>query len=100
MSKDESRCMTESTFTIPETSLEVTIRNIRINDIDKILQLQQVSFPDMEAYGMVWPASYLERHIHIFPEGQLCAEINGEIVASASSLIVCLKSQYSNHTWH
>ena len=100
MSKDEFGYMTESTFTIPETSLEVTIRNIRINDIDKILQLQQVSFPDMAAYGMVWPASYLERHIHIFPEGQLCAEINGEIVASASSLIVCLKSKYSDHTWH
>jgi ribosomal protein S18 acetylase RimI-like enzyme len=88
------------TFTLPETSVEVTIRNIRTDDIDKILHLQQVSFPDMAAYGMVWPASYLERHIDIFPEGQLCAEIDDEIVASASSLIVHLKSQYSDHTWH
>ena len=28
------------------------------------------------------------------------AEINGEIVASASSLVVTLKSQYSQHTWY
>jgi ribosomal protein S18 acetylase RimI-like enzyme len=98
--KDESGYVAKSTFTIPETSLEVTVRNIRRDDIDNILRLQQVSFPDMAAYGMVWPASYLERHIHIFPEGQLCAEINGKIVASASSLIVRLMSQYSDHTWH
>ncbi|MFL6376782.1 MAG: GNAT family N-acetyltransferase, partial [Nitrososphaeraceae archaeon] len=76
------------------------IRNIRIDDIGKILQLQEVSFADMAAYGMVWPASYLKKHICIFPEGQLCADIDGKIVASASCLIVTLKPQYSDHTWH
>ena len=81
-------------------SSNVTIRNIRIDDIDKILQLQEVSFADMAAYGMVWPASYLKKHIRNFPDGQLCAEINGEIVASASSLVVTLKPPYSDHTWH
>ena len=71
-----------------------------MDDIDKIVQLQEASFPDMAAYGMVWPASYLERHMDIFPDGQFCAEINGEIVASASSVIVTLKPPYSDHTWH
>jgi GNAT superfamily N-acetyltransferase len=42
----------------------------------------------------------LKKHKHIFPQGQLCAEINGEIVASASSSVVTLKPQYSDHTWH
>ena len=83
------------TFTIPGTSIDVIIRNI----IYKILELQEVSFADMAAYGMVWPASYLRKHIHIFPQGQLCAEINGKIVASASSLVVTLKPPYSEqHT--
>ena len=100
MNQDDHRYLSEITFTIPKTAIDVTIRNIRIDDLDKILQLQEVSFPDMAAYGMVWPASYLERHINIFSEGQLCAEINGEIVASASSLIVSLKPPYSEHTWH
>jgi ribosomal protein S18 acetylase RimI-like enzyme len=100
MHKDDHRYMSIIIFTIPETSTEVIIRNIRIDDIDKILQLQEVSFADMASYGMVWPASFLKKHIHIFPEGQLCAEINGEIVASASSLVVTLKPQYSDHTWH
>jgi ribosomal protein S18 acetylase RimI-like enzyme len=94
------RSLSSITFTIRETSIEVIIRNIKIDDINKILRLQEVSFADMASYGMVWPASYLKKHIDIFPEGQLCAEINGEIVASASSLVVTLKPQYSEHTWY
>jgi hypothetical protein len=39
-------------LTIPETSIEVTIRNIRMDDIDKILQLQEISFADMASYGI------------------------------------------------
>ena len=101
MNKDNVvRFTSDMTFNIPETSLEVIIRNIKVDDIDKILQLQEASFADMAAYGMVWPASFLKKHMHIFPEGQLCTEINGKIVASASSLVVTLKPQYSDHTWH
>ena len=100
MNRDDYRSLSSIIFTIPETSIEVIIRNIRVDDIDKILELQEVSFADMAAYGMVWPAFYLRKHIHIFPQGQLCAEINGEIVASASSLVVTLKPQYLDHTWH
>jgi hypothetical protein len=90
MNKDDYSYVNSITFTIPETSMEITIRNIRLDDIDKVLRLQEVSFADMASYGMVWPASYLKKHVHIFPEGQLCAEINGEIVASASSLVIML----------
>ncbi|MFL6325772.1 MAG: hypothetical protein ACJ72C_13590, partial [Nitrososphaeraceae archaeon] len=74
--EDDYKSPISITFTIPQTSIRVIIRNIRTADIDKILQLQEVSFADMASYGMVWPASYLKKHIHIFPEGQLCAEIN------------------------
>jgi ribosomal protein S18 acetylase RimI-like enzyme len=100
MNKDDYRYLINIIFTIPETSIAVIIRNIRIDDIDKILQLQEVSFADMAAYGMIWPASYLKKHLHVFPEGQVCAEINGEIVASDSSLVVTLKLQHLEHTWH
>ena len=54
----------------------------------------------MAEYGMTWPASFLKSHITIFPEGQMCAEINDEIVGSSSSLIVFLKPDYANHSWH
>jgi hypothetical protein len=64
-----------------------------------MIQLQEISFADMASYVMVWPASYLEKHIHIFQKDNF-AEINGEIVASASSVVVTLKAQYPEHTWH
>jgi GNAT superfamily N-acetyltransferase len=69
----------------------------------------------MAEYGMIWPSSYLENHIDIFPEGQFCAEAIDKddddlskkkkkkkrmIVGSASSLIVTLKPPYVEHTWY
>jgi GNAT superfamily N-acetyltransferase len=54
----------------------------------------------MAAYGMIWPKSFLESHIDIFPEGQLCVEIDGKIIASASSLIISLKTEYIDHDWY
>jgi ribosomal protein S18 acetylase RimI-like enzyme len=54
----------------------------------------------MALYGMIWPSSFLLSHISIFPEGQFCAEINGRIIGSSSSLIVSLKPDYADHTWN
>jgi ribosomal protein S18 acetylase RimI-like enzyme len=79
-------------------------------DIPKIINLQKQSFADMAEYGMIWPSSYLENHISIFPEGQFCAEAidkdHGDIskkkmiVGSASSLIITLEPPYAEHTWY
>jgi hypothetical protein len=49
-------------------SYDINIRNIHKNDISKIIDLQKDSFSDMAAYGMIWPYSYIESHIHVFPE--------------------------------
>jgi hypothetical protein len=52
MNQDDYRYISNISLTIPETSIEVTIRNIRMDDIDKILQLQEISFADMASYGI------------------------------------------------
>ena len=54
----------------------------------------------MASYGMIWPSSFLQSHISIFPEGQFCAEVNGRIIGSSSSLIVSLEPDYAYHTWN
>ena len=41
------------TFTITETSIAGIIRNIRLDDIDKILQLQEASFETYRQYQNV-----------------------------------------------
>lgn len=53
----------------------------------------------MAAEGVIWHQQHLESHIKIFPEGQFCAELDGKIVASASSLVISLPSEYEEHTW-
>jgi len=85
----------------PEIAIaNIIIRNITKKDISKIIELQKASFPDMAAYGMIWPSSFLQSHQYIFPEGQFCAEVNGRIVGSASSLMVSLKPDYAEHSWY
>jgi predicted CoA-binding protein len=37
---------------------------------------------------MVWPGSFLKKHMHIFPEGQLCAKIDGDILKKKDGIKV------------
>ncbi|MGI0018657.1 MAG: GNAT family N-acetyltransferase [Nitrosotalea sp.] len=78
---------------------EVAIRNASSEDIPKIIELQKKSFPYMYIEGMIWKKESLANHIRIFPEGQFIAEYDGEIIGSASSLIVNLVPEYKEHTW-
>jgi ribosomal protein S18 acetylase RimI-like enzyme len=78
----------------------VTIRNTRLEDIPKIVNLQKESFPYLARYGNIWRQEELESHLHVFPEGQFIAvEPDGTVVGSASTLLVSLNSEYSEHTW-
>ena len=78
----------------------VIIGNVTQKDISRIINLQKESFADMATYGMIWPKSFLESHIDILPQGQLCIEIDGKIIGSASSLIISLKTEYMDHDWY
>jgi ribosomal protein S18 acetylase RimI-like enzyme len=75
------------------------IRNTTFEDIPKIVELQKVSFPLMAVEGAIWKPHNLESHLRVFPEGQFCAEYDGKIVGSISSLIVKLEPEYKEHTW-
>jgi ribosomal protein S18 acetylase RimI-like enzyme len=81
------------------TSDNAVIRNVTLEDIAKIIALQKESFPYMAAEGVIWQQQHLESHVKIFPEGQFCAVLDGNIVASSSSLVISLPSEYEEHTW-
>jgi len=84
---------------LKENNTLIIIRNTLPEDIPKIVKLQEDSFPYLARYGNVWHPSELQSHIRLFPEGQLCAELNGAVVASSSSLVVFLEPEYKEHTW-
>ena len=77
----------------------IAIRNMTSKDIPDIVELQKRSFPLMAKDGVIWNNHHLESHIRIFPEGQFCAEIEGKIIGSSSSLVISLTPDYQEHTW-
>jgi ribosomal protein S18 acetylase RimI-like enzyme len=78
---------------------KIIIRSISEDDISDIIELQKESFPIMAKDGVIWQEHHLRSHINVFPEGQICAELSGRIVASASSLVTRLTPEYKEHTW-
>jgi ribosomal protein S18 acetylase RimI-like enzyme len=81
-------------------NVHLIIRNTRIDDIEKIVKLQQDSFPILARYDNIWHPEELKSHLQIFPLGQfVVVEEDGEVVGSASTLIVTLNPEYAEHTW-
>jgi ribosomal protein S18 acetylase RimI-like enzyme len=83
---------------LPEHS-EVIIRKTGSDDIAKIVSLQEESFPYLARSGNIWHPDELQSHLQIFPEGQCVADLDGQVIGSASSLIVQLEPEYADHTW-
>ncbi|MBM7694263.1 putative amidohydrolase/ribosomal protein S18 acetylase RimI-like enzyme [Peribacillus deserti] len=74
---------------------KLNIRNIEHKDIDEILEMQLLCFPGMSP----WKREHLESHLTIFPEGQFCAEYDGKIIGSCSSLIINFDEYDDRHSW-
>ncbi|MGI9012903.1 MAG: GNAT family N-acetyltransferase [Phycisphaerales bacterium] len=71
------------------------VRNLVADDFDQLITLQQRSFPGMDT----WTADQIMSQIEVFPEGQFCVEYDGQIVGSASSLIVDFEQHENWHDW-
>lgn len=74
----------------------ISLRNIRHEDIDEVIELGNICFPNMEQ----WKREQLESHLRIFPEGQFCIEYNGKIIGSCSSLIIDFDEYEDEHTFN
>ena len=77
----------------------MVLRNICNEDIPKIVFIQRESYPEVSC-GQLYIPLFLENHISLFREGQFCVELDGEIIASATCLMVSLEPEYAEHTWH
>jgi ribosomal protein S18 acetylase RimI-like enzyme len=84
---------------LSDNNPQINIRNTTYEDIPKIVELQEVSFPQMAIEGMIFKKHHLESHLKVFPQGQFVAECDGQIVGSVSSIIVKLEPEYKEHTW-
>jgi ribosomal protein S18 acetylase RimI-like enzyme len=83
------------------------MKTIQIETVE-LRTLQQADYLDLKsamisAYeGMgesYWREKSIDKLIEIFPEGQLCVEVNGKVVATALSIIVDYAKLGETHTY-
>ncbi len=79
--------------------MPVVIRNYQERDIDDLIRIQQESFPPPFPPELWWNTRQLRNHITLFPDGALCAEVDGEVVGSMTGLIVNFDPEHPVHTW-
>ncbi len=78
---------------IEDFETRLVLRTLEATDYEAVASLQQVCFPGMAS----WTAAQFRNHVETFPEGQIGIEIDGALVATASSLVV----DYADYTdWH
>jgi predicted amidohydrolase/GNAT superfamily N-acetyltransferase len=85
---------------LPEIDVEpfetrVRVRNLTPDDFERVVTLQKLCFPTMP----VWTSEQFHSQLEHFPEGQLCVELDEEVVASSSSLIVDFDLYSDWHDW-
>ncbi|KIL34742.1 acetyltransferase [Cohnella kolymensis] len=76
--------------------LPATIRRYHKKDFAQLIDVQAQSFPPPFPSGLWWNEEQLTEHITRFPEGALCAEIEGIVVGSMTSLRLNLDERSPN----
>lgn len=74
---------------------KIIVRHTRSTDIRPLIELQQRVYPTIPH----WPEKQLRHQLEIFPQGQIVAEIDGELAGAASSLVVMWNDWKIEHTW-
>lgn len=74
---------------------KIVVRTLTMDDFDQLIEMQKRCFPGM----LPWGREHIESQLTVFPEGQICVEIEGRLVASSSSLIVDFAEHEDWHDW-
>ncbi len=84
-----------SELDLKEFEKNIVVRTILPEDYSSITLLQESCFPGMKP----WTHEQFDSQLKIFPEGQICVEYEGRIVASSSSLILDFSLYSEWHSW-
>jgi len=80
---------------LKEFEWKTVLRQMTIEDFDSLVEMQQKCFPGMQP----WSRAHIESQLKIFPKGQVVIEIDGQIAASSSCLIVRHDPNLAWHNW-
>jgi len=79
--------------------MEIKVRTYTLDDWDALYRIQRECFPPPFPEEQIWSREQIAGHLRIFPEGALCAEVNGEVVGSCTALIVQFDPAHPDHSW-
>lgn len=74
---------------------KIKIRKLKITDYKSVAEIQLKCFPNMQP----WKIEQFKSLISVFPEGQVCVEMNGNIVASCCSHIINFENYSTTDSW-
>lgn len=79
--------------------VRATIRNYTAADFAQLIAIQQASFPPPFPSDLWWNEEQLHEHVSRFPEGALCAEVDGQLIGSMTGLLVSEEQLAGGHDW-
>ena len=95
MSEEQEVQALGSKLRLEEFEKKIRLRELLLEDYDDLIAMQARCFPGM----LPWGRDQIESQLSTFPEGQLCIEYGGRVVASSNSLIVDYDRFEEWHDW-
>lgn len=77
--------------------VNLTLRNMKLSDYEELEELMQLAYHSLADAS--WEKRNIKKLLSKFPEGQLCIEVDGKMVAVALAIIVDYKKYGDNHTY-
>src|SRR5690554_3580521 len=94
------RCRKTLYLTGPDNKRrKAVIRNYEREDFQGMIEIQKACFPPPFPAELWWNEEQLHNHVTRFPEGALCAEVDGKLAGSITGLIVQMKTVDLDHSW-
>ncbi|WP_448569835.1 GNAT family N-acetyltransferase [Thalassotalea ganghwensis] len=87
----------DDNIVIESSEHKLTLRNLKLSDYADLKDIMDVVYPDM---GGAWPEKQFKAQLANFPEGQICIEDHGKVIAAAFSLIVDYEKFGDHHTYN
>src|SRR5262245_13059964 len=75
---------------VATVSDRIFVREATRADVRALVRINELAYPLMATEDVVWGERHLVSHQRIFPQGQLLAELDGQVVGAVATLIVDL----------
>ncbi|MEO7080496.1 MAG: carbon-nitrogen hydrolase, partial [Flavobacteriales bacterium] len=79
------------------TSKKVEIRPLNMDAFEDLASAMIAAYPEWN--GGMWKKETIEKLVHLFPQGQLGAFVNGRLAGAALTIIVDIDKLGFDHTY-